>query len=89
MSEEQAGLVDLATQRIRDLRAAVVAARDVLLEADEHLDDSYSEELKGSIGQWLARFGPLGVVPEIEVEDDDDPEGTPMEGALWEKESAG
>lgn len=45
------------------------------------------EGLVNAASRWMTRFKHLADPPmEIEVEDDDDPDGTPVEGELWVKE---
>lgn len=83
----------LAANRIGELRAAVTAARDVMLGVIEVDSEAAWGDASGAAAHqaqaWLDRWGPLGVRPEIEVEDDDDPEDTPVEGEIWVKESEG
>lgn len=82
----------LAANRIGELQAAVTAARNAMLAVVEADSEAAFGDASGVAAQhardWLDRFGPLGVQPQIEIEDDDDPEDTPTEGALWVKESS-
>lgn len=69
---------------IEELRTAVIAARELAKMVRENGADYPTMD---AADRWRDRFGMLAEpLMEIEVEDDEDPEGTPVEGALWVKE---
>lgn len=79
------------------LRGALFTAYQVLVEVAALSDeDGYREagsmamQLQPKAAEWIAQHKPKLATTEaleITVEDDDDPDGTPVEGTLWAKET--
>lgn len=78
--------------RLEEMRTAVIAARVVAQRASEVQVNGYTpvdlDRLEEASRRWLERFGALADPPlTVEVEEDDDPDGTPVEGAYSVTES--
>lgn len=70
--------------RLEEMRTAVIAARALC----KMIKTPEGDPLGEATHQWVRKFGALADPPlEVEVEEDDDPDGTPVEGAWSVTES--